>query len=116
LVSSQNRSALSGSGLTAPNRRPTTDNGAVDGPGGVGSQTGHLKCDAQNGFFAGGNGDFSVMLDGAEQYLYPSSAPTLVTWPNKVAVVRMAWSDRDAPVGNVWNGMAAIGSSRACGM
>ena len=61
-----------------------------------------LRCDAQNGYFAGGHGDFCVMLDEGQEYLY-------VFYGNYaggvgeqgVAVARMAWRDRDAPVGKV---------------
>lgn len=62
-----------------------------------------LKCDTTNYYFAGGNGDFSVMLDGRKQFLYflfsnyPKDIPE-----QGVAVARMLWADRDQPVGKVW--------------
>ena len=95
------------SGLTAPKigAAKSTDNGAnwtdlgiiLEAPAGT------LKCDSQNGYFAGGNGDFCVMLDDAQQYLYLfiSTYAGDVT-EQGVAVARMAWSDRDAPVRKVW--------------
>jgi hypothetical protein len=62
-----------------------------------------LRCDAQNGYFAGGHGDFSVILDRAGKYFYfffgnyggdPAS--------QGVAVARMSIEDLDNPVGAVW--------------
>jgi len=94
-------------GLTAPKIGAvrSTDNGANWTDLGVvlEARPGTLRCDAQNGYFAGGNGDFSVMLDDAQQYLYLfiSTYAGEVT-EQGVAVARMAWSDRDAPVGKVW--------------
>jgi len=56
------------------------------------------NCGAQNGYFAGGHGDFSVILDRNREYFYflftnyggPSSA-------QGVAVARMAFQDRANP-------------------
>ncbi len=96
-----------GNSLTAPKigAAKSTDNGANWTDLGVvlEARTNTLKCDAQNGYFAGGNGDFSVMLDDAQQYLYLffSTYAGDVT-EQGVAVARMAWSDRDAPAGKVW--------------
>ncbi|MBI3851985.1 MAG: hypothetical protein HY298_17140 [Verrucomicrobia bacterium] len=62
-----------------------------------------LKCDTKNYYFAGGNGDFSVMLDAKKEFLYfffsnyPKNVPE-----QGVAVARMRWADRDQPVGKVW--------------
>ncbi len=65
-----------------------------------------LKCDARNGYFAGGHGDFCVMLDPPGQFLYFffSTYAGDVT-EQGVAVARMSWADRDAPQGKVfkWN-------------
>jgi len=94
-------------GLTAPKigAVKSTDNGANWTDLGVvlEARTNTLRCDAQNGYFAGGNGDFCVMLDAAQQYLYLlcSTYAGDVT-EQGVAVARMAWGDRDAPVGKVW--------------
>jgi len=38
-----------------------------------------LKCDAQNGYFAGGHGDFCVMLDQQQNIFSCSTATTRVT-------------------------------------
>lgn len=62
-----------------------------------------LKCDARNGYFAGGHGDFCVMLDPKKQYLYfffGSYEGDLAD--QGVSAARMLWKDRDAPVGKVW--------------
>jgi hypothetical protein len=59
-------------------------------------------CNAKNGFFAGGHGDFSVILDREQAYFYflftnyggdPAG--------QGVAVARMAFEDRRMPVGAV---------------
>jgi len=66
------------------------------------AREGTLKCDAQNNYFAGGHGDFSVMLDDKQEHLYlffGNYAGDLAE--QGVAVARMAWKDRDAPVGKV---------------
>lgn len=61
-----------------------------------------LRCDTKNYYFAGGNGDFSVMLDARKQFLYfffsnyPKDVPE-----QGVAVARMRWADRDQPAGKV---------------
>jgi hypothetical protein len=68
-----------------------------------------LRCDTTNYYFAGGNGDFSVMLDSKQQFLYffISTYAGEVS-EQGVAVARMAWSLRDRPSGNVfkWYGDA----------
>lgn len=62
-----------------------------------------LKCDTVNTYFAGGNGDFSVIADGRGEYLY-----FLISTYNKdvaeqgVAVARMKAADRDEPKGKVF--------------
>lgn len=59
-------------------------------------------CDSTNRYVIGGDGDFSVMLDPAKQYLYffysqyhrdPAA--------QGVAVARLQWADRDAPGGKI---------------
>lgn len=61
-----------------------------------------LRCKSKNGTVAGGHGDYCVVLDREEQnlYIYYSnySAPLAEQGVN---VARMAWRDRDAPVGKV---------------
>lgn len=61
-----------------------------------------LKCDTKNYYFAGGNGDFSVMLDANQQFLYFffSNYPSVIA-EQGVAVARMRWADRDQPTGKV---------------
>jgi hypothetical protein len=60
------------------------------------------NCSAQNGFFAGGHGDFSVVLDRERRYFYfvftnyGGSAHQ-----QGVSMARMAFEDRAAPVGTV---------------
>ncbi len=65
------------------------------------ARPGTLRCDAMNGFFAGGNGDFSVILDAGYLYFFYSSYAGAIT-EQGVAVARMDWRDRDAPAGEVW--------------
>jgi hypothetical protein len=64
---------------------------------------GSLDCRTQNHYFAGGNGDFSVILDNKKDYFY-----FFISTYNKevseqgVSVARMHYADRDTPVGKVW--------------
>lgn len=62
-----------------------------------------LRCDTENYYFAGGNGDFSVIPDPALQYLY-FFISTYHADPSEqgVSVARMPYSDRDRPAGKVW--------------
>lgn len=61
-----------------------------------------LHCDTANRYFAGGNGDFSVILDARREYFYL----LISTYGNRqeqgVAVARMRYADRESPVGKVW--------------
>lgn len=67
------------------------------------ARVGTLRCDAKNGYFAGGNGDFSVMLDARKEYLYFFFSTYAGDVAEQgVAVARMRWADRDGPVGKVW--------------
>jgi len=62
-----------------------------------------LRCDTKNFYFAGGNGDFSVMLDARQEFLYFFiSTYAGEVAEQGVAVARMRWADRDRPVGTVW--------------
>lgn len=62
-----------------------------------------LDCAAQNGFFAGGHGDFSVIPDTSRQYFYflftnyGGAAEA-----QGVSLARMAFEDRANPAGKVW--------------
>jgi hypothetical protein len=61
-----------------------------------------LDCNAKNGFFAGGNGDFSVILDQDQAYFYflfDNYGGSLSG--QGVAIARMAFGDRQNPVGAV---------------
>ncbi len=60
-------------------------------------------CAAENGYFAGGNGDFSVLLDEDKKYFhiyYSNYAGSLSS--QGIAVARLAFADRLDPVGQVW--------------
>lgn len=62
-----------------------------------------LNCETQNYYFAGGNGDFSVMLDPEKNYFYfffGSYHSQLAE--QGVSVARMSYTDRNQPAGNVW--------------
>ncbi len=93
--------------LTAPKigAVKSTDNGATWHDLGVVLEAppDTLKCDTKNYYFAGGNGDFSVMLDPKKEFLYFffSTYPNIVS-EQGFAVARMRWADRDQPVGKVW--------------
>ncbi len=64
---------------------------------------GTLRCDAKNGYFAGGHGDFCVALapDGRTLYFFFGSYAGEVQ-EQGVAVARMEWMHRDKPAGRVW--------------
>ncbi len=60
-------------------------------------------CSAQNGYFAGGQGDFCVMLDHKAEWLYfffgnYGGEPQ----EQGVCVAKMLWIERDNPMGKVW--------------
>lgn len=60
------------------------------------------NCNAQNGFFAGGHGDFSVVLDPAGEYFYfLFDNYGGATSTQGVTIARLAYGDRANPVGNV---------------
>ena len=93
--------------LTAPKIGAvvSTNNGATWHDLGIilESPTNTLKCDTKNYYFAGGNGDFSVMLDPKEEFLYLLfGSYTAEPAEQGVAVARMRWVDRDHPVGCVF--------------
>lgn len=62
-----------------------------------------VDCSAANGFFAGGHGDFSVILDRDREYFYflfgnyGGDASS-----QGVAIARMKFEDRTSPAGAVW--------------
>ena len=92
--------------LTAPQigAVSSTNNGATWHDLGMVLETpAALRCDTKNFYFAGGNGDFSVMLDARKEFLYFFiSTYAGGVAEQGVAVARMRWSDRDRPVGKVW--------------
>ena len=62
-----------------------------------------VDCSAKNGFFAGGHGDFSVILDRESQYFYFVFGNYGGDVSGQgVAVARMNFADRDNPAGAVW--------------
>jgi hypothetical protein len=95
-----------GSDLTAPKigALVSYDNGATFQDLGFILQSGDpVDCSAQNGYFAGGNGDFTVIADADHNYLYFlfSNYGGDVS-SQGVAVARMAYSDRYWQQGAVW--------------
>jgi hypothetical protein len=61
-----------------------------------------INCAARNGFFAGGHGDFSVILNRERQYFYFLFTNYGGPPQNQgVAVARMAFEDRANPLGAV---------------
>ena len=69
------------------------------------ARRGSFDCASENQYFVGGVGDFSVVLDQAQQYLYVFySQYASREAAQGVAVARMVWADRDDPVGKmaVW--------------
>ncbi len=60
-------------------------------------------CSAKNGFFAGGHGDFSVILDREQRYFYFLFGNYGGEAARQgVAIARMAFEDRSHPAGAVW--------------
>ena len=91
--------------LTAPKigALVSADGGASFTDLGIVLSTGDpLNCSAENGFFAGGNGDFSVILDRERQFFYflfdNYSGPRE---HQGVAIARMPFENRADPVGYV---------------
>jgi hypothetical protein len=59
-------------------------------------------CESQNQYFLGGVGDFSAILDRESQDVYFFySQYVRREWGQGVALARMAWADRDEPVGKL---------------
>jgi hypothetical protein len=64
---------------------------------------GSLNCGTQNYYFAGGNGDFSVILDQSGRYFYFFISVYHRQFSEQgVAIARMSFEDRDNPIGKVW--------------
>jgi hypothetical protein len=82
----------------------STDNGISFSDLGIILTSGETPdCKAENGYFAGGSGDFSVLLDeeGKFFYIYYSNYAGPLS-AQGIAVARLASGDRFSPVGNVW--------------
>jgi hypothetical protein len=61
-----------------------------------------LNRDTRNFYFAGGNGDFCALLDRQERFLYFFISTYAGSVQSQgIAMARMAWADRDHPVGRV---------------
>lgn len=94
-----------GNGLAAPSigALVSTDGGSSFRDLGIVLSSGDPPdCRAQNGFFAGGHGDFSVILDQNREYFYFlfTNYGGLAS-SQGVAIARMAFKDRASPVGAV---------------
>jgi hypothetical protein len=62
-----------------------------------------LNCEARNGYFAGGHGDFTVIPDRTQRYFYfVFSNYGGAIDEQGVVVARMAYEDRFGPAGAVW--------------
>jgi hypothetical protein len=96
-----------GTHLTAPKIGAvrSTDNGARWQDLGIVLEAppGTLNCATTNYYFAGGNGDFCIAVDARRRFVYFFiSTYTGSLEEQGVAVARMAYADRDQPVGKVW--------------
>lgn len=62
-----------------------------------------LNCQTQNFYFAGGNGDFSVMPDQSKTYLYFFFGSYHGQVEEQgVSIARMNYADRNQPAGKLW--------------
>ena len=62
-----------------------------------------INCGTQNFFFAGGNGDFTVLLDRHKEYFYFFYGSYDGQFLEQgICLGRMKYADRSAPVGKVW--------------
>jgi hypothetical protein len=82
----------------------STDGGITYADLGIVLSSGNpANCNAQNGFFASGHGDFSVIPDRNREYFYffftNYGGPPL---NQGISVARMAFADRTDPIGKVW--------------
>jgi hypothetical protein len=75
---------------------------------------GSERCDTSNHYFVGGVGDFSVMLDKDQQFLYFYYTQYFEKGADVgVAVARLTWANRNSPVNKatVWNAGAWLPGS-----
>ena len=96
-----------GTSLTAPKIGAvrSTDNGAHWEDLGIvlEARTNTLNCASKNHYFAGGNGDFSVIADQENRYLYLFISTYAGSVSEQgVGVARMRQNDLDSPRGKVW--------------
>lgn len=62
-----------------------------------------LNCFTKNYYFAGGNGDFSVILDRDRQYFYFFFGTYHAQLEEQgISIARMRYEDRNNPIGQVW--------------
>ena len=98
-------SGLCGGKLTAPQigALVSSDGGQTFQDLGIVLASGDpINCSARNGFFAGGHGDFSVILDREHQYFYFLFSNYGGPAQNQgVAIARMRFEDRARPRGAV---------------
>lgn len=97
----------SGTNLTAPQigALRSVDNGATWEDLGIvlKAPDESLDCNAQNGYFAGGHGDFCVVLDEEKKWLYFFFGNYGGELEKQgVCVARMLWEERDNPKGKVF--------------
>jgi len=87
-----------GAAVSHDDGRTWTDRGIVLSP-----PAGSDDCGTANMYFAGGHGDFSVIPDAAREHLYfLFSTYCGPAEEQGIAVARMRYADRDAPVGKVF--------------
>ena len=95
-----------GNGLTAPKIGAVVsyDNGYSFQDLGIVLESGDaLDCNAQNGYFAGGHGDFSVAVDASRTYIYFSYDNYGGDVSSQgVAIARLDFNSRFNPAGSVW--------------
>jgi hypothetical protein len=100
------RDLCPGTSLTAPRigALVSSDGGRTFQDLGIVLESGDpVDCSAKNGFFAGGHGDFSVILDRRRKYLYFLFTNYGGSEQSQgVVMARMAIEDRNSPVGAVW--------------
>ncbi|MBI2186107.1 MAG: hypothetical protein HYU37_03155 [Acidobacteria bacterium] len=78
-----------------------------------------LACDSSNRFVLGGIGDVSAVLDHTKTSLFLYFSQYSKTPSDQgIAVARLAWADRDAPVGRVtiWRNGASSGGLPSTGI
>ena len=96
---------ICGGKLTAPKIGAvvSTDGGKTFRDLGIVLESGDaVNCNAKNGFFAGGHGDFSVILDRERKYFYFLFGNYGgAWWTQGVAMARMPFENRAEPVGAV---------------